>query len=77
MLDLSTLSSAVTLSVISIKKCSLNLAESNSKLHILETDKTFKTKSVKDKKCIKYEKESDLENVTHVTHISMCYNNWL
>ena len=77
MLNLSTPSSAVTLSVMSIKKCSLNVSESDSELHTSETDKTLKTKSVKDKKCVKYEKESDLENITHVTHISMCYNDQL
>ena len=47
MLDLSKLSSAVTLSVMLIKKCSLNVSESDSELHISETDKTLKTKSVK------------------------------
>ena len=77
MLNLFTLSSEVTLLVMSIKKCSLNVSESDSKLHISETDKTLKIKSAEGKKCIKYEKESDLKNITHVTHISMCYNDWL
>ena len=77
MLDLSTFSSAVTLSAMLIKKCSLNVSKSNSELHTSETDKTLKTKFVKDKKCIKYEKKSDLENITHVTHINMCNNDQL